>query len=425
MASLVKVSPAHIIGTIITVVFLATTGVVFAGDGPSADGRVPAAIEAHETLPPGAIVASPTIKTTTASTLLTDGFEGTFPGSIWQLYHDASGADVAWGKSGYRKSAGSYSIWCAAGGSASPGAGGNVPVFTYTWAIAGPFDLSGATSGELKFDYWLSTEASYDNFKWLASTDGTNFSGLQTSANTAGFQTTTQDLSDWGSAGNLLGQSQVWIAFIYQSDESNTYEGAYVDQVSLTTNGGGGSNCGTYVLTEDNNNNSWTGTPDGDWGYCLYNNDPKHPIEFTFNVNESSISSAQLLLLCHDVDQFTTPGNPEIDKVYVNNNYIGDLTGANDEDSTTLFTVPVSALTSGTNRVRIDVNQNPGTPSNEWCVELKQAQLLINGGCTGQASCRSVTTNGTYLRAWAPRSRSPTKSTPLRPHSRSESSRTW
>ena len=67
----------------------------------------------------------------------------------------------------------------------------------------------------------------------------------------------TQDLSDWGSAGNLLGQSQVWIAFIYQSDESNTYEGAYVDQVSLITNGGGGgSNCGTYVLTEDNDNNS-------------------------------------------------------------------------------------------------------------------------------------------------------------------------
>ncbi len=70
----------------------------------------------------------------------------------------------------------------------------------------------------------------------------------------------TPDLSDWGSAGNVLGQSQVWIAFIYQSDQSNTYEGAYVDQVSLTTNGGGGgSNCGTYVLTEDNDNNTYTG----------------------------------------------------------------------------------------------------------------------------------------------------------------------
>ena len=122
---------------------------------PSADGRVPSAIEAHEILPPGALAASPTIKTTTTSTLLTDGFEGSFPGATWQLYHDTAGADVDWGKSSHRKSAGSYSIWCAAGGSASPGPGGNVPVFTNTWVIAGPFDLSGATSGELKFDLWL------------------------------------------------------------------------------------------------------------------------------------------------------------------------------------------------------------------------------------------------------------------------------
>jgi len=394
MASLGKVRLVNVIGSIVTVLFLATTGAVFAGDGPSVDGRSASTIEAHEILPPGVLTASPTIKTTTTSTLLADGFEGSFPGAIWQLYHDSSGADVEWGTTSYRKSAGSYSIWCAAAGSASPGTGGNVPIHTNTWAIAGPFDLSAATSGELKFDYWLATETDYDNFKWLASTDGSSFSGLQTSADSTGFQTRTQDLSDWGSAGNLLGQSQVWIAFIYQSDESNTYEGAYVDQVSLITDGGGGgSNCGTYVLTEDNDNNNYTGSPDGDWGYCLYNNDAKHPIEFHFNVNESSISTAQLALLCNDVDQYTEPGNPEIDKVYVNNNYIGDLTGANEEDSTTLFSVPASALTTGNNRVRIEVNQNPGTPSTEWCVKLIQAQLLINGGCTGRASCRSVSTN--------------------------------
>ncbi len=234
----------------------------------------------------------------------------------------------------------------------------------------------------------------YDNFKWLASTDGSSFSGLQTSTDRNGFQTVTTDLADWGSAGNVLGQSQVWIAFIYQSDESNTYEGAYVDQVSLTTNGGGGgSNCGTYVLTDDNDNNNHTGSPDGDWGYCLYNNDSKHPIEFSFDIDESSISTAQLLLLCNDVDQFTTPGKPEVDKVNVNNTYVGDLTGATDEDSTTIFTVPVNSLSAGTNRVRIDVNQDSNSVPTDWCVEIKQAQLIINGGCTGRASCRSVTTN--------------------------------
>ena len=399
MASSGKVRTAHITGIIFTVLF-AVIGTVAAGDGPEGrDVQGVAEVNAHEVLPTGVLTASPTIKTTTTGTLLTDGFEGPFPGSIWQLYHDPDAPDVEWGKSPYRTSAGSYSLYCAGSGSDSnPASGANVPVNTYSWVIAGPFDLSDATSGEIQFDLWLETEANYDNFKWLASTDGSSFSGFQTSTDRNGFQTVTTDLSDWGSAGNVLGQPQVWIAFIYQSDESNTYEGAYIDEVVLTTNGGGGgSNCGTYVLTEDNDNNTYSGSPDGDWGYCLYNDDPKHPIEFSFDVNESSISSAQMLLLCHDVDQFTEQGNPEIDKVYVNNTYVGDLTGANDEDSTTVFTIPTSALSAGNNRVRIDVNQNPGTPSTEWCVELKQAQLIINGGCSGQASCRSVTTNsGSY-----------------------------
>ena len=396
MASSGKLRLGRNFKTTMIVLLAATAWPAFAGDGPDkGDARQTFASEAHEILPPGTLSAAP--KTATTTTPFSDGFEGAFPGATWQVFHDAGTADVDWGKSSRRKSAGSNSIWCAAAGNASPGPGGDVPVNSKSWAVAGPFDLSGATSGEFQFDLWLSTEASYDYFKWLASTDGSSFSGLQTTATTSGFQTMTVDLSDWGSAGNVLGQSQVWIAFIYQSDESNTYEGAYVDQVSLTTNGGGGGgNCGTYVLTGDNDNNSYTGSPDGDWGYCLYNDDPKHPIEFSFDVDESSISSAQLLLLCHDVDQYTEPGNPEIDKVYVNNTYVGDLTGANDEDSTTIFNLPSNAISAGKNRVRINVNQNPGAPSNEWCVEIKQAQLLINGGCTGQASCRSVETNGTY-----------------------------
>jgi len=397
MASSGKLRPARVFNTIIVMLLAISAGTVLAkdgrtGDGPrSGDTPRSAVMEAHEILPAGTLTSAAS-KTSTTSSLLAEGFEGSFPGGTWQVFHDGT-ADVDWGKSSHRKSAGSYSIWCAAAGSASPGPGGNVPVNSKSWVIAGPFDLSGATSGELQFDLWLSTEANYDFFKWLASTDGSSFSGYQTSTTTGGFQTVTVDLSDWGSAGNVLGQSQVWIAFIYQSDESNIYEGAYVDQVSLTANGGGGSNCGTYVLTDDNDNNSYTGSPDGDWGYCLYNDDPKHPIEFSFDVDESSISSAQLLLLCHDVDQYTTAGNPEIDKVYVNNTYVGDLTGANDEDSTTIFTVPANAVSTGKNRVRINVNQNPGAPPDEWCVELKQAQLIINGGCTGQASCRSVFTD--------------------------------
>jgi len=338
----------------------------------------------------GPVVRMQSPASSQTTTLLSDGFEGNFPGSIWTLWHPSSGAaNVDWGKSSYRKSSGSYSIWCAASGG-----GHTAPYNTYSWAIAGPFDLSSATSGTLSFDVWLSNETQEDFFMWMASFDGSNFSGLQTSDTTSGFSTVSQDLTDWGSAGNVTGHSQVWIAFVYQSNERNRYEGAYVDNVSLTADsgGGGGGNCGTYVLTEDNEDNNTTGHPDGDMGYCLYKDDPKHPIEVRFDINETNVTSAQLLLLAHDVDQYTNPDNPEVDKVYMNNTYLGDLTGANDEDSTTVFTVPPSALLIGRNWVTIQVDQYAGN-THKWCVNLKQAQLIINGGCTGQASCRSVTTN--------------------------------
>ncbi|MCD4749172.1 MAG: hypothetical protein K8R59_07345 [Thermoanaerobaculales bacterium] len=365
-------------------------------DGPAITDRYPFPVqEVSITRPSSVSLPSGTAMTKTTGTLLSDGFEGSFPGANWAVSVNSGYTDAKWGKSTYRKSAGSASIWCAAAGSASSAAGGNVPDDMLTWAITGPYDLSSSTSGTLDFDLWLETEFDYDYFYWLYSTDGTNFNGFITSTSNGSFETVSQDLTDWGSAGNSLGHPQVWFAFLYASDESNTFEGAYVDEVSLTTDGGGGgSECGTYVLTSDNENNSYSGSADGDWGYCLYNDDAKHPIEFRFDINETNVSSAQLLILAHDVDQLTNLDKPEQDKVYMNDTYLGDLTGANDEDSTTLFTVPPSSLLIGRNWVKILVNQHPSvTDPRKWCVKINQAQLIINGGCTGQASCRSVSTN--------------------------------
>ena len=57
-------------------------------------------------------------------------------------------------------------------------------------------------------------------------------------------------------------------------------------------------------MTSDNDDNAHTGQPDGDWGYCLYNNDSRHPIEFDVNMNGPLPQSrAKLLLLCYDVDE--------------------------------------------------------------------------------------------------------------------------
>ena len=336
-----------------------------------------------------------------STTLLNEGFESSFPGGAWSLtFFSGNQSNATWGRTTYRKSTGSYSLWCAAGGSGAVSPPGPVPFNTAAGVIAGPFDLSNATSGTLAFDYWLQTEAGVDQFQWLAESGcnptvtGCSFSGLQTSTNTTGFQRKTQSLADWGSAGNLIGKSNVWIAFVYKSDGANRFEGAYIDNVALSIETGA-AGCGTYVVTQDNDNNTWGGVADGDWGTCLYKTDPKHPIEFHIDVTETAISSAQLLLLCNDVDEDTKPNEPEVDKVYVNNNFVGMLTGADGQDSTTVLTVPASYLVTGRNKIRIDVNTDPRSAPDQWCVTLKQAQLIINGGCQGAATCRSVTTDKT------------------------------
>jgi hypothetical protein len=83
------------------------------------------------------------------------------------------------------------------------------------------------------FYRWLQTEQDYDYLSWLASIDGTNFYGYRTSGNATSWQTTDFDLKTVPTLGNLCGQTQVWIAFAFSSDNSNEYEGAYIDDVIL------------------------------------------------------------------------------------------------------------------------------------------------------------------------------------------------
>ncbi len=328
------------------------------------------------------------------SELLSEGFEGSWPLSPWSISHNTGFADVDWGKSSFRRSAGSYSIWPAASGSQAPGAGGNVPANAYSWAIVGPIDLTGSTWGQLEFDLWMSTELDEDHILWLASLDGENFNGFQWSGS-SDWTHITADLTDFGSADNVTNQPVVYFGFLYSSNEQANYEGVYIDNVVLNADvSGGGSNCGTYVIDDDNDNNANSGQADGDWHTCLYNYNSQHPIEFHVDINETTAQTAQLLLLCNDVDEEgSSTTAPEIDNVYMNNTFIGTLTGANEQDSTTALNVPTNSLIAGRNIVRIDVNQGPGTASDDWCVKLIKAQLIIDGGCEGQAACRSVTTD--------------------------------
>jgi len=100
--------------------------------------------------------------------------------------------------------------------------------------IYGPFSLEGATSAEFSFNYWLNSESGYDFFKVLASINGSYFYGYEISGERAAWYGDVFDLTDVYMIGDLTGQPQVWIAFLFTSDDSiNCEAGVYVDDVVI------------------------------------------------------------------------------------------------------------------------------------------------------------------------------------------------
>ncbi|MEM9557939.1 MAG: VWA domain-containing protein [Acidobacteriota bacterium] len=175
---------------------------------------------------------------TKMTTLLSTTFESSFPAN-WVAFPQGA-ADVFWGRSTFRASSSNASAWAAQRGVNAPGPGGNVPANTESWMAVGPFDLSSFSTGTLDFDLWLETEPGFDFFRVGASIDGTNFTTFGSDQDTNGFVRISLDLTDWGNLGDLTSRSQVFFAFIYQTDGSVTREGAYVDNVVLTGDGGSG-----------------------------------------------------------------------------------------------------------------------------------------------------------------------------------------
>jgi hypothetical protein len=171
----------------------------------------------------------------TTVTLLTEGFEGAFPGN-WGI----SGGSIYWDDTSYRHHAGSWSAWCADGGTLGQPAGGTYLNDMNTWMTYGPFNLSDATAGSMTFWLWLDSETDYDWFGYVVSVNGSNWYGYRTSGSTGGWSSRSIDFRNVPTLGNVTGDSSVWIGFYFQSDGSVVREGAYVDDVyvSKTTSSG-------------------------------------------------------------------------------------------------------------------------------------------------------------------------------------------
>ncbi len=163
--------------------------------------------------------------------IMTDGFEGAFPG-IWEV-----DGTPTWHKESFAH-AGTYSVWCA-GSTLNPPS--DYPNNMSAWMVYGPFSLADATDAKVDFWLWLQSESGYDYVAVMASTNGTNFYGTDWSGDSGGWQSSSFDLTNVYILGNLTGQPQVWIAFIFTSDDTTTDKGAFIDDVVLQKYVAGGT----------------------------------------------------------------------------------------------------------------------------------------------------------------------------------------
>jgi PKD repeat protein/C1A family cysteine protease len=103
------------------------------------------------------------------------------------------------------------------------------------WLVWGPFNLSDATDAQALFKLWLNSEYGVDKASIMASTNNVNFYGTSWSGSTNGaFNDMDLNLTDpHPELGNLCGKQSVWIAFVFESNGSVNYEGAYVDNLII------------------------------------------------------------------------------------------------------------------------------------------------------------------------------------------------
>lgn len=210
---------------------------------------------------------TPTATPTPWITLLNDTFEGDFPGP-WQLSTNTN-EQYHWGKRNCRGFQSANSAWAVGGGSVGGSSGCFIeyPDSAFNWMVYGPFSLEGMSAAEMTFQVWLNSELSEDFLCYVASGlggfDGSNYEGYCLSGDSSeepgnidGWVNFNLDLTDIYGDGSvsLLGDSSVWIAFLFTSDESiNFPEGGYVDNVIIRKCASGCPPVQTFFRPEGSN----------------------------------------------------------------------------------------------------------------------------------------------------------------------------
>jgi len=173
--------------------------------------------------------------------IFNENFEGPWPNGNWEIedLSNTDGGDYKWGRRNCFPRTGSYATWSVGGGDQGDSlpCSSNYPNNVSSWAIYGPFNLSNAPGASLTYHYRGQIEGGtncpFDVLAVMSSIDGINFSGQGHCGNATngpygnGYHQDTLDLT------HRLGQSQVWIAFVFESDSTIAFNGVTIDDISL------------------------------------------------------------------------------------------------------------------------------------------------------------------------------------------------
>jgi len=169
-------------------------------------------------------------------TIMSENFEGDFPTGSWMV----GPGEYTWAKRNCKAHGGTFSAWMVGGGTSGSAlaCGANYPDNFSTIMIYGPFNLSDANYAAFSFFVFLNSESGADRFSFLASDDGTNFSGISLSGNTNGawipYSLALTAVPKGNTVANFTGKPAIWIAFAFGSDGSvNRPDGVFVDDVVL------------------------------------------------------------------------------------------------------------------------------------------------------------------------------------------------
>jgi hypothetical protein len=168
-------------------------------------------------------------------TIMSEGFEGAFPGESWLVVDEnPGGVPSYWGRRDCRSSEGDSAAWSGGAGDSPPSYGSIPPGEVSAWMVYGPFSLVDATAAELVFDWWSDSEPEKGIFSWGASVDDFHYHGSKASGDHTTWTIGERlDFGDVPVLGSLLGQEEVWISFSFESEAASSREGAWVDNVLL------------------------------------------------------------------------------------------------------------------------------------------------------------------------------------------------